>query len=193
MEQLNLKVKDKTLQFVIKHPCSESYWCELFLVDETNNIRLGADSLDIILSRLLIAFLPAKNRKFFEYQSQKMFSIINLMEPHFVIAGVERENLGLELILIDSNIGLNYMDEEFDEEILIENVRKISNDDYSETGVEYKVFDDELYLFPACDVKIGAYYNYNKVHLLPRIYKVKIIEEYILYNASFILYKFIKL
>ena len=25
------------------------------------------------------------------------------MEPHFVIAGVERENLGLELILIDSN------------------------------------------------------------------------------------------
>ena len=103
MEQLNLKVKDKSLQFVIKHPCSESYWCELFLVDETNNIRLGADSLDIILSRLLIAFLPAKNRKFFEYQSQKMFSIINLMEPHFVIAGVERENLGLELILIDSN------------------------------------------------------------------------------------------
>ena len=73
------------------------------MVDETNNIRLGADSLDIILSRLLIAFLPAKNRKFFEYQSQKMFSIINLMEPHFVIAGVERENLGLELILIDSN------------------------------------------------------------------------------------------
>lgn len=90
-------------------------------------------------------------------------------------------------------IGLNYMDEEFDEEILIENVRKISNDDYSETGVEYKVFDDELYLFPACDVKVGGYYNYNKVYLLPGIYKVKIIEEYILHNASFILYKFIKL
>ena len=103
--------------------------------------------------------------------------------------------LDISLIVISEEgkggivIGLNYMDEE----ILIENVRKISNDDYSETGVEYKVFDDELYLFPACDVKIGAYYNYNKVHLLPRIYKVKIIEEYILHNASFILYKFIKL
>ncbi len=89
-------------------------------------------------------------------------------------------------------IGLNYMDEEFDEEILIENVRKISNDEYSETGVEYKVFDDELYLFPACEVEVGGYYNYNKVHLIPGIYKVKIIENYIFYNASFILYKFIK-
>ena len=85
-------------------------------------------------------------------------------------------------------IGLNYMDEE----ILIENVRKISNDEYSETGVEYKVFDDELYLFPACEVEVGGYYNYNKVHLIPGIYKVKIIENYIFYNASFILYKFIK-
>ena len=84
------------------------------------------------------------------------------------------------------------MDEEFDEEILIENVRKISNDEYSETGVEYKVFDDELYLFPACEVEVGCYYNYNKVHLIPGIYKVKIIENYIFYNASFILYKFIK-
>ena len=107
--------------------------------------------------------------------------------------------LDISLIVISEEgkggivIGLNYMDEEFDEEILIENVRKISNDDYSETGVEYKVFDDELYLFPACDVKVGGYYNYNKVHLIPGIYKVKIIEKYILYNASFILYKFIKL
>lgn len=40
-------------------------------------------------------------------------------------------------------IGLNYMDEEFDEKILIENVRKISNDDYSETGVEYKVIEED--------------------------------------------------
>ena len=90
-------------------------------------------------------------------------------------------------------VGLNYMDQEIDEEILVENVRKISNDEYSETGVEYKVFDDELYLFPACDVEVGGYYNYNKVNLIPGIYKVKIIEEYRLYNASFILYKFIKL
>ena len=103
--------------------------------------------------------------------------------------------LDISLIVISEEgkggivIGLNYMDEE----ILIENVRKISNDDYSETGVEYKVFDDELYLFPACDVKVGGYYDYNKIHLLPGIYKVKIIEEYILHNASFILYKFIKL
>lgn len=106
--------------------------------------------------------------------------------------------LDISLIVISEEgkggivIGLNYMDEEFDEEILIENVRKISNDEYSETGVEYKVFDDELYLFPACEVEVGGYYNYNKVHLIPGIYKVKIIENYILYNASFILYKFIK-
>lgn len=102
--------------------------------------------------------------------------------------------LDISLIVISEEgkggivIGLNYMDEE----ILIENVRKISNDEYSETGVEYKVFDDELYLFPACEVEVGGYYNYNKVHLIPGIYKVKIIENYIFYNASFILYKFIK-
>lgn len=106
--------------------------------------------------------------------------------------------LDISLIVISEEgkggivIGINYMDEEFDEEILIENVRKISNDEYSETGVEYKVFDDELYLFPACEVEVGGYYNYNKVHLIPGIYKVKIIENYIFYNASFILYKFIK-
>lgn len=90
-------------------------------------------------------------------------------------------------------IGLNYMEEGFDEEILIENVRKISDDEYSETGVVYKVFDDVSYLFPACDVEVGGCYDHNKVHLIPGKYKVKIMEEYILYNASFILYKFIKL
>ena len=45
--------------------------------------------------------------------------------------------LDISLIVISEEgkggivIGLNYMDEEFDEEILIENVRKISKDEYS--------------------------------------------------------------
>lgn len=114
------------------------------------------------------------------------FIVISEEMTHTVWIADEEERGGII-------VGLNYMDEEFDEEILIKNIRKISNDEYSETGVEYKVFDDELYLFPACDIEVGGYYNYNKVNLNPGIYKVKIIEEYILYNASFILYKFIKL
>lgn len=86
-----------------------------------------------------------------------------------------------------------YEEKEFNEEEFIEKVRRIPNDEYVETGIEYKVYDDELYLFPACDLKPGYSESYNKVYLIPGTYKVKIIENYELTNGRFIIFKFVKL
>ena len=152
----------------------------------------------ILMERKYLNFWTAQKETLYEIACQIDDYIGNLQLPGISLIVISEEMTHTAWIAGEGGregvvIGLNYMDEEFDEEILIENVRKIPNDEYNETEVEYKIFDDELYLFPACDVEVGGYYNYDKVHLIPGIYKVKIIEEYILYNASFILYKFIKL
>ncbi len=42
MEQLNLKGKDKTLQFVIKHPCGESYKMDNFDYNMWINKKIGS-------------------------------------------------------------------------------------------------------------------------------------------------------
>lgn len=86
-----------------------------------------------------------------------------------------------------------YEEEGFDEEKFIDNLGKIPNNEYSETGIEYEVYDDELYLFPACDLKPGFSEPYNKVNLVPGIYIIKIIDNYELVDGKFILFKFIRL
>lgn len=42
MEQLNLKGKDKTLQFVIKHTCGESYKMDNFDYNMWINKKIGS-------------------------------------------------------------------------------------------------------------------------------------------------------
>lgn len=46
--------------------------------------------------------------------------------------------------------------------------------------------------FPACDFDKGWHYNYCKFNLLPGNYRVKMIEEYVIKDSSFRLFKFIK-
>ncbi len=86
-----------------------------------------------------------------------------------------------------------YEEKGFNEEEFVEKIRKIPNNEYLETKIEYKVCDRELYLFPACDLKPGFSEPYNKVNLIPGVYKIKIIENYELVNGSFILFKFVRL
>lgn len=77
-------------------------WCELYLLANGQDIFLGENSLDTIISKLLIAFIPEKDRKHFTYQDMEMFTVFNLMGPHAVVAGKERDNFGIELIFLST-------------------------------------------------------------------------------------------
>ncbi len=90
-------------------------------------------------------------------------------------------------------VGSISIEESFDENDFIETITQIPDDVYNETGIQYKIFQDELYLFPACDLGPGYSNPYNKVDLTPGVYKIKIIENYELCYGCFILYKFIKM
>lgn len=50
--------------------------------------------------------------------------------------------------------------------------------------------DEELYLLAACDFGTDWLYNFCKINLLPGNYSIKMIEEYIVNDSSFRLFKF---
>lgn len=89
-------------------------------------------------------------------------------------------------------VGSNGIEKNFDETDFIETVKKIPNDVYDETGIQYEVSEGELYLFPACDLEPGYSNPYNKVNLIPGLYKIKIVENYESCYGNFILYKLIR-
>lgn len=96
MVSLELNADEKTIQLVMESP----NWCKMYLNDKREIFSLGADALEIVISRLLIGFLSVPNRKYFTYQNKKMFSIVNLSEPHSVIAGRDIADGGLELAFL---------------------------------------------------------------------------------------------
>lgn len=98
MDELELEAHGGKVK-LINHNRS---WCELYLLANGQDIFLGGNSLDTIISKLLIAFIPEKDRKHFTYQDMEMFTVFNLMGPHAVVAGKERDNFGIELIFIST-------------------------------------------------------------------------------------------
>lgn len=97
MGELELVVNRKGLKLVIENKS----WCRVYLIDNEIVVMLGANSLEKIVSKLLIAFVNMENKKYFTYQGIKMFTVLNMMEPHSVIAGKLRNDLGLELVVLD--------------------------------------------------------------------------------------------
>ncbi len=96
MTSLELHADDKTIRFTVEN----ADWCKMYLNDNEEDFPLGADSLEIILSRLLIGFLSVPDRKYFTYQDKQMFSIVSLSDPHSVIAGRDTVDHGLELLFL---------------------------------------------------------------------------------------------
>ena len=82
-------------------------------------------------------------------------------------------------------------EEGFDENRFVETIRNIPDNEYNETGIEYIIFDSELYLFPACGFRPGGSELYNEIHLIPGKYKIKIIEAYE-FDGIFVLCKFVR-
>ena len=98
MDELELEAHGGKVK-LINHNRS---WCELYLLANGQDIFLGGNSLDTIISKLLISFIPEKDRKHFTYQDMELFHVFNLMGPLAVVAGKERDNFGIELIFIST-------------------------------------------------------------------------------------------
>lgn len=86
----------------IKLLIHDSAWCEIHLLANDSVINLGGENLERIISRLMISFIPEKDRKYFIYQDMKLFTVFNLMGPHAVVAGRERDDFGIELIFLSN-------------------------------------------------------------------------------------------
>ena len=83
-----------------------------------------------------------------------------------------------------------YIDEEIKFDTLLNELSKITDNQFADTNLIYQVTDEELYLFAACDFGNEWLYNYCKLNLLPGDYSIKMIEEYIFGDSSFRLFKF---
>ena len=96
MDELLLEAHGGKVKLIIH----DGTWCELYLLANGQDIYLGGNSLDTIIPKLLISFIPEKDRKHYIYQDMELFTVFCLMGPHAVVAGRERDNFGIELIFI---------------------------------------------------------------------------------------------
>lgn len=95
MDEIELGARGKRIKLIVH----EGEWCEVYWGDDTQMIRLGADKLLIIISKLLIAFNSIENRDYF--LNSEMFGVMALMDPLTTIAGRDLDNSELELICIE--------------------------------------------------------------------------------------------
>lgn len=98
MDELELEAQGRKIKLTIH----DRTWCEMYLIANGEAIALGANCLDKIISELLISFIPEKDRKYFTYQDIELFTVFNLMGPHAVVAGKERDSFGIELIFLSN-------------------------------------------------------------------------------------------
>ncbi len=98
MDELELEAQGRKIKLTIHNRT----WCEVYLLANGEFIPLGGERLDKIISKLLISFLPEKDRKYFDYQDMELFTVFNLMGPHAVVAGKKRDNFGIELIFLSN-------------------------------------------------------------------------------------------
>lgn len=98
MDELVLESHGKMIKMLIH----DKIWCEVYLIRDDGGVVLGGERLDKIISDLLIAIVSKKERRYFIYQNMELFTVFNLMGPHAVVAGREKDNCGIELIFLSS-------------------------------------------------------------------------------------------
>ena len=99
--ELILKSENKAIRFAISYDNTiKGGWCELIFCDGSKKIKLGGYDTKTIFSKLLIGFLPLKERNYFTYSGMKLFTVM-CISPHAVIAGREDDDR-LKLFFIDT-------------------------------------------------------------------------------------------
>lgn len=98
MDELELEAQGKKIKITIH----DSSWCEVYLLVNGEFIPMGGESLEKIISNLLISFITQGDRKYFTYQDMELFTVFNLMGPHAVVAGKESDNYGIELLFLSN-------------------------------------------------------------------------------------------
>ena len=74
-------------------------WCEIYFITENAETYLAARPLEMLLSKLLIAFMDIQDRKYISYQGmQNVFTISSLECCHATLLGNKTESGELELI-----------------------------------------------------------------------------------------------
>lgn len=99
MDVIELKADEKILKLII----ADNNWCQVYLVEDNKEIRLGAEGFCFILSKLIVAFMPSQNKKHYQYRGIEIFVITYLVDLHATIAGIEKSETELEMIFIDTN------------------------------------------------------------------------------------------
>ena len=93
MDEIELYAGKNGIKLVVH----EQQWCEMYLIQNNIITRLGADSMHVVISKLLIAFVSMQNRKYF--RNSELFGVMALMDPLTTIAGRDN-NSELELFCI---------------------------------------------------------------------------------------------
>ncbi len=97
MGMIDLKAGDRILR--LRYSSASSFqWCELYLVVDNMETKLGACDLDKILSGLVIGLIDQKDRKISYRHNMYTFLISALMDSISMLEGHITESGDLELI-----------------------------------------------------------------------------------------------
>lgn len=100
MGRIDLKTTDGILRLEYSNQeCYSCQWCKIYLVREDEVTYLAARPLDMLLSKLLIAFIDMQDREYILYRGiQNVFVISNLDASPSTLLGNKTESGELELI-----------------------------------------------------------------------------------------------
>ena len=76
--------------------------CTMYHIKDGKVMRLGEETLDRILSKLIVGFLEIEDRKFFTYSGLEMYTVVILMASPSVLAAQIEEPGVLRLIFLDT-------------------------------------------------------------------------------------------
>lgn len=99
MDKIELFAGDKKIKIVVK----KNGWSNIYFISDNKNIKLGANGVSKIVSKLLIALDSEGEKKYIQYKGLRIFTVFCLMEPHATIAGRGINNSELELLCIKDN------------------------------------------------------------------------------------------
>ena len=100
MNEINLEADGKTLKLTYE-VWDIIVWCEVCFVQDGVSTILGGDTIERILSKLVIGFMEVEDRYFANYRGLEMYTVI-VLQPLSQIAGHIDDCGDLELLYIDT-------------------------------------------------------------------------------------------
>lgn len=100
MAEIDLEAEGKTLKLIYEVR-DIIVWCEIYFVKDGVKTCLGGDTIERILSKLVIGFMDIEDRKFHNYRGLELYQITTL-QPHSILAGRIDDCGDLELLYIDT-------------------------------------------------------------------------------------------